>query len=296
MKTSWRRAVLAGAVSLTAALSGLFVAAPAQAQPVTSGSLTFTGDAGDYISGGQTYSYSTESGDVLSVASSDGSTVSVWVTGYNGDWWFLDLDAPTGQILAPGTYTEATRYPFNGAGPGLSLGGNGRGCNTLTGSFTVDNAVFGPNGYVQTFDATFEQHCEGGPAAARGEVHVSNPPPPPQLEVGLAVAADGTASTVSGKATVSGTVSCNKPTTMTVSGTAVQVVKTVVVKGSFLTQVPCTPDAPAAWTASASPDGSTPFRKGDVEVEAKATGHDDDYGQYVSVNSTTVVGLRKLRS
>jgi hypothetical protein len=56
----------------------------------------------------------------------------------------------------------------HGAGPGVSLDGNGRGCNTLTGTFTVLDAVFGRNGYVQTFDATFEQHCEGGETAARG--------------------------------------------------------------------------------------------------------------------------------
>lgn len=295
MKTSWRRSLVTGAVALTAALGGLVVADPAQAQTVESGSLTFAGDAGDYITGGQTYSYSTESGDVLSVASADGGTVNIGVTGYNGDWWYLAFDAPAGQTLAPGTYSEATRYPFNGAGPGLSLTGNGRGCNTLTGSFTVLAATFGPNGYVQTFDATFEQHCEGGPAAARGEVHISNPPPPPVLEVGLTVADGGTASTVSGKATVNGTVTCTKPTTATVSGTVVQVVRAVVVRGSFLTQVPCTPDAPVAWTASASPDGSTPFRKGDVEVGAKVTGHDDDYGQYVSIDSTTIVDLRKVK-
>jgi hypothetical protein len=72
----------------------------------------------------------------------------------NGDWWFLDLAAPSGQVLAPGTYTGAPRNPFNSfAEPDLSVGGNGRGCNTLTGSFTISNVVFGPNGYVQTLDA-----------------------------------------------------------------------------------------------------------------------------------------------
>lgn len=81
-------------------------------------------------------------------------------------------------MLAPGTYTGAHRYPFNGNGPGLSLSGEGRGCNELTGSFTIIKAVFGPQGYVQTFDATFEQHCEAGTPAARGEVHIANPPPP----------------------------------------------------------------------------------------------------------------------
>jgi uncharacterized membrane protein len=33
---------------------------------------------------------------------------------------------------------------------------------------------------VQTFDATFVQHCEGGTTAARGQIHISNPPAPHQ--------------------------------------------------------------------------------------------------------------------
>ena len=270
-------------------------AVPAGAQPVESGSLDFSGDPGDYITGGQAYSYSVDGGDLLTVASGDGSIVNVSLSGANGDWWFLSFDAPLDEVLAPGTYSEATRYPFNGAGPGLSLVGNGRGCNTLTGTFTVIAASFGPHGYVETFDATFEQHCEGWPAAARGEVHISNPPPPPELDVQLDVDAAGTVSTVSGAATVHGTVSCNKPTTVTVSGTAAQVVRTVIVRGSYLTEVACTPGAPVLWTALASPSGSTPFRKGDVEIDTKATGHDDDYGQFVSVLDTSVVTLRKNR-
>jgi hypothetical protein len=117
----------------------------------------------------------------------------------------------------------------------------------------VLDSVFGPNGYVQTFDATVEQHCESGEAAARGEVHIAHAPPP-ELDLQLGVASDGTASAVSGAATVHGTVSCNKPTTVNLSGTVVQVVKkSTLARGSFFTQLPCTPDAPAAWTATASP-------------------------------------------
>jgi hypothetical protein len=146
---------------------------------VATGSLSFSGDSGDYISQGKSYSYSTSNGDALGVSSSTGSAVSISVNAQNGDWWTLDLDAPGTQVLAPGTYTGAHRYPFNGTSPGLSLSGEGRGCNELTGSFTIIKAVFGPQGYVQTFDATFEQHCEGGSPAARGEIRISNPPPPP---------------------------------------------------------------------------------------------------------------------
>lgn len=178
MKTLWRRRALAAALSLTAAVGGLLVAGAAQAQTVTTGSLSFSGDAGDFISQGKSYSYTTSKGDGLSVSSSTGSEVSVSVNAYNGDWWTLDLDAPGSQVLAPGTYAAAHRYPFNGTGPGLDLSGNGRGCNQLTGSFTVSKAVFGPQGYVQAFDATFEQHCENGTPALRGEVHIANPPAP----------------------------------------------------------------------------------------------------------------------
>jgi hypothetical protein len=185
MTMLWRRRVLGAALSLTAAVGGLLVAGTAHAQPVATGSLSFSGNPGDYISQGKSYSYSTSKGDALDVTSSTGR-VSVSVKAYNGDWWTLDFDAPgtpdrpvPGQsaVLAPGTYTQAHRYPFNGNGPGLNLSGDGRGCNELTGSFTVINAVFGPQGYVQAFDATFEQHCEGGNPAARGEIHISNSPP-----------------------------------------------------------------------------------------------------------------------
>jgi hypothetical protein len=178
VKELWRRLVLAAALSLTAAVGGLLVSGTAQAQTVTTGSLSFSGDSGDYISQGKSYSYSTGKGDGLTVSSSTGSTVSISVNAYNGDWWTLTFDAPGTQVLAPRTYTAAHRYPFNGTGPGLDLSGEGRGCNELTGSFTIIKAVFGSDGYVQTFDASFEQHCEGGDPAARGEVHISNSPPP----------------------------------------------------------------------------------------------------------------------
>ncbi len=182
MTVLWRRRpVLAAALSLTAAVGGVLVAGAAHAQTAATGSLSFSGDSGDFISQGKSYSYSTGKGDALNISSSTGSTVSISVNAYNGDWWTLDFDAPgTSAVLVPGTYAAAHRYPFNGTGPGLSLSGDGRGCNELTGSFTIIKAVFGPQGYVQTFDATFEQHCEGGNPAARGSVHISNPPPPRQ--------------------------------------------------------------------------------------------------------------------
>jgi hypothetical protein len=87
--------------------------------------------------------------------------------------WSINLEAPSGARLLPGIYANATRHPFQSPGvPGLSVSGNGAGCNTLTGSFVVVEAVYGPRDEVLRFRATFEQHCEGAVPALRGEIFI----------------------------------------------------------------------------------------------------------------------------
>ncbi|MEU1576761.1 hypothetical protein ABZ519_37560 [Streptomyces collinus] len=286
---------LALALVMATGTTGLLSGAEAHALPVTEGSFSFGGDEGDYISGGQSHAYATASQDRMNVSGDTGNrVVTVSVDGANGDWWTLNLGAPSGKSLTPGTYTGATRYPFNeGTEPGLSLSGNGRGCNQLTGTFTVSAVEFGPQGYVKKLDATFVQHCEGGSAAARGEVHIENPAPPAELGLGLDIALAGTASSLNGKATINGTVSCNKPVQVTVAGDVTQVKKRDLIRGSFSTSVTCTPGAPVAWTGKAVPTGSVPFQKGDVEVEGRATATDPDYSRPVTVGETAAVRLTR---
>ncbi|MFI8189742.1 hypothetical protein ACIF8T_13220 [Streptomyces sp. NPDC085946] len=288
-------AVLVLALGMAAGTTGLLSGTEAHALPAAEGSLTFSGDEGDYISGGRSYAYSTASQDSLDITSSgDDNAVRLWVNGANGDWWSLDLAAPSGTKLVPGTYTGATRHPFNGpAEPGLDLSGNGRGCNQLTGEFTISAIEFGPQGYVRKLDASFVQHCEGGPAAARGEVHIENPAPPAELDLGLAVALEGTASTLNGKATVHGTVSCNKPVQVALAGDVTQVKRQKLIRGSYSASVSCVPGAPVAWTATAAPTGDVPFQRGDVEVAARATATDPDYAQPVTAAETVAVHLRR---
>ncbi len=130
----------------------------------------FWSDPGDYIGGGATrrmvppsYRFS---------ASSSGSRVSLSLNGPS--WWYLDFQAPKNAPLAVGTYEGATRYPFQAPSvPGLSVSGDGRGCNQLSGRFTVREIDVAPNGRVRNFWATFEQHCERGTAALFGEVRVT---------------------------------------------------------------------------------------------------------------------------
>jgi hypothetical protein len=94
-------------------------------------------------------------------------------------WWYLDFAAPGNLRLAPGVYEHATRFPFQQpAAPGLSVSGEGRGCNTLTGRFEVFEATYGPSGEVLTFAADFEQHCEGAGPALSGSIRYNAGPVP----------------------------------------------------------------------------------------------------------------------
>lgn len=151
--------------------------------PVNAGvtSLTMTSQSGDYIGGGETYNF-TGANSVISVSGSQAG-LSARVTSSDGEWWDVDMYPASGEVLAVGDYPNATRYPFNGTGNGLNVDGDGRGCNTLTGSFSVKQVAFSAvNNSLQHFDGTFAQHCEGATPALTGELKYESAPviqPPP---------------------------------------------------------------------------------------------------------------------
>ena len=87
-----------------------------------------------------------------------------------GVLWNADFAAPGGAAMAPGEYPGALEFPFNGAAAGLDVFGDNRGCNTLTGQFTVTQAAFDLGDRLRNFGATYVQHCEGDVPALRGAV------------------------------------------------------------------------------------------------------------------------------
>ena len=89
--------------------------------------------------------------------------------------WSLDFAAPGDALLTPGAYEVATRFPFQSiTNPGLSVNGEGRGCNTLTGRFVIHEVVYGLNNAIDVFAADFEQHCEGGVPALFGAIRYNS--------------------------------------------------------------------------------------------------------------------------
>jgi hypothetical protein len=154
-------------------------APPGHPPSPTPGTTTFalSSDVGDYIGQGQSATYTLANALFTVVPSASGITVGVKPSSSNSSWT-LDLRAPEGLQLLPGIYEAATRYPFQSpVAPGLSFSGMGRGCNTLTGRFVVYEAQYGAGGIIDRFRATFEQHCEGGHPAARGDITIIGTPP-----------------------------------------------------------------------------------------------------------------------
>jgi len=111
---------------------------------VTTGltALRFDSETGDYIGQGETQTWEPVDGN-FSAARNFAEGISVDFDGLTSSmWWSLDFAASGAVELERGAYEYATRFPFNQESePGLSISGSGRGCNTLTGTFDVLEAV-----------------------------------------------------------------------------------------------------------------------------------------------------------
>jgi len=125
-------------------------------------SAQWTSDQGDYIGQGRSWSFGPPA-DAMQVSA---SRTLVMLSTRD---WYAEFEAPVGEQLESGrTYEGARRYPFNDAAPGLSISGDGRGCNELSGTFTVNKIEFDAAGTLRAFEVTFEQHCEHFTPALRG--------------------------------------------------------------------------------------------------------------------------------
>jgi outer membrane protein assembly factor BamB len=118
---------------------------------------------GDYIGAGAKATYVS----VSATGSADNTLASFSAGGYS--YQFKSVSG----ALAAGTYLNAARYPFNNSANGLSVSGNGRGCNTLTGQFTVKEIEFSGSTVVKAA-IDFEQHCEGATPALFGNIRFNS--------------------------------------------------------------------------------------------------------------------------
>lgn len=134
--------------------------------------LVFDGDRGDFIHPGS--AVITDAGWDVYVSMLDEVEVHLTPTdATQGLWWDVwlsstELAAP----LAVGLYTDAMRVPFEDPGhPGMSITGDGRGCNQLSGSFMIHELAFDEAASLRTMTVTWSQYCENGFDELRGCMH-----------------------------------------------------------------------------------------------------------------------------
>ncbi len=148
-------------------------------------SLTLRSEPGEFIGGGNTYSFNTETGNFVAWdrfdLTGDGQIDflqfkyedPVGVV-FGGHWFWLGFStSPLGINLTPGFYPDARVLSFPTPGPvghpGLQIYGDHRINGQVFGNFTVVAADFdysGPEVVVRSFSVTFEQHGENPTAPA----------------------------------------------------------------------------------------------------------------------------------
>lgn len=134
------------------------------------GYVRLASENGDYIGQGREYVFSTENG--LFHVKGEQNFISVLFEG--DDHWSFDFAAPRGRELEIGTYSSAQRTAFrNPVKPGIDISGAGRGCNKISGSFVIQDIGFSKSVGLEKFVAEFEQHCEEGIPALKGEINIA---------------------------------------------------------------------------------------------------------------------------
>jgi hypothetical protein len=257
--------------------------------------ITFSGEGGDSVTQDQTWYFDRTNANIIAERRENDNHLSVRILG--NTFWNLDLAAPAGQVLEPGIYPTATRHPFQSPpDAGLALSGDGRGCNTSTGSFEVLETSFGPFGWIERFHATFEQHCEGDPnSRAVGEILIDNGPAPAPLVIDMTVNSRSHVSAI-GRVSVSGTVTCSKPAAINaLFGTLTQRVnrRSVSVGTWFVSAFACS-EEPTAWSAEVQAFfPQVPFNPGKAQVDLVAHGFDEDYRLSTIEDFSTMVSLTR---
>jgi hypothetical protein len=243
-----------------------------------------TSDPGESIAEGRSYSFSAP-GDGLEGGSGLGEHgVGVFARpAGTSDLWSGRFAAPTGQRLLPAVYTDAQRFE-DATHPALDVSGAGRGCNATTGQFTVLESSYGPYGYLKSLHLTFEQHCEGFPAALRGEINLVGPPPPPPLEVHVTLDNTSGYDRADNSIQLHGTITCSQTVQAGINGQVTETTK----KGeasaylhffSADVNTDCSP-APSRWKIKVTSVTENPFAAGTLHITMTLSAFDDYYSAY----------------
>jgi hypothetical protein len=159
-------------------LVALALAAPSAAQAASTGSVTMVSQPGDYLGAGQKYLFDSATGSLSLEGSLKWAGIKVSggndLTGYGFDFEFAP---PSGGQLQDGEYVQARRFPFEPADlPGISIEGDGRGCNNDYGRFLIKDIHTEASGKLDRLWLLYETRCESPDHPALfGEIRIGEP-------------------------------------------------------------------------------------------------------------------------
>jgi hypothetical protein len=156
-----------GLVGLLALVACEGIVAPPVELPPEPNLIELRSQSGDWVGAGTAYSYTGR--DAIVTVLSDRNLVHVIVEG--DERWTGNFRGPDAEgRLQPGTYANLARWPFHDpAVGGLSWEGQGRACNDVRGSFTVDSVRY-VGSRLAAIALRFEQRCDGNAALLEGEI------------------------------------------------------------------------------------------------------------------------------
>lgn len=269
---------------------GLVTVAGDSASALGTDSFTFTGTATDPITHGQSLSFDQSTATITGATFGDGETVNLFVL-VPGAQWVLSVSAPLGQKLTAGRTYQGSLTQTDSTGFMQFFGGEFSSgfisCDQTSGSFTVQRASFGPHGWIEDFAVTWDQHCAvaGFPddGSSQGAASFGRGPAPAELVVTLSPATTDVVSKTTGRATVTGSVTCSKRVDLNLDLSLLQrKTRTVQAVGSAsLFAFPCSPTA-RTWSATVIPASSVPFSTGKADLTGSWNAFDPDYALSVS--------------
>lgn len=140
-----------------------------------SGSVEMSSQNGDFVGQGADYLFSDNNG-VFSVSgrfTERGDLNLLSISFHGEDYWSFVFLAPEGELLTVGKYADALRASFpNPVKPGIEISGAGRGCNRISGDFTIEEIGFTRLKTLDTFVAKFNQRCENSTSILTGSVGI----------------------------------------------------------------------------------------------------------------------------
>jgi hypothetical protein len=280
-----------GTWSLLLATAAAFVAlvpGTASAQPVSAGTLDVVSEPGDFVGEGLTYHYGTTAGATFTATSDAFGAIRIEYHGPTGDGGTLAFIPPTNQLFTGGTTYAVDPSVIE---PTMAVNINNRGCGFVRGWFTVEDIAYLPDGSLDRFTASFEQHCNGAIEALRGRIALDVAPSGPPLTVTQSLKATGTVVKSTGSATVRGTVTCSKPTYANIGVTLEQVRKDVETEGIAPVTVSCGP-TPTAWSATVTPSAGK-FVVGTASLATTTQATDPETARLVVVRASRTIMLAK---